>query len=165
MAVVYGIATAHGGEVDVRSTPGDGARFIVRMPLGDAAMIEPIEGRAPAPTTDARVLLVEADGRAAARLIEALAGAGLDVRHAPSADVAADLAADWTPKVIVVSGLRGSDAAANSLRRLQLPVLLLGDTGASDPGVWGPRAVPLADGEDLDAVADALRDLGVVAAE
>jgi len=163
LAVVYGIATAHGGEVDVRSTPGDGARFIVRMPLGDAAMIEPIEGRAPAPTTDARVLLVEADGRAAARLIEALAGAGLEVRHAPSADVAADLAADWTPKVMVVSGSGALDDAAQRLKRLQLPVLLLGTIGGSDPAIWGPRAVRLADADDLGAVADALKDLGVVA--
>lgn len=163
LAVVYGIVSAHGGDVDVKSAPGEGARFIVRMPLGDVAMIEPIEGRAPAPTADARVLLVEADGRAAARLVEALAGAGLEVRHAPTADVAADLAADWTPKVVVVSGFSGSDAAADRLRRLQLPVLLLGGTGASDLAVWGPRAVPLADGDDLEAVAEALRDLGVVA--
>ena len=54
-------------------------------------MIEAIEGRAPAPTIDARVLVVEADGRVAARLIEALAGAGLEVRHAPTADAAADI--------------------------------------------------------------------------
>jgi len=165
LAVVYGIATAHGGDVDVKSVPGEGARFIVRMPLGDAAMIEPIEGRDPAPRADARVLLVEADGRAAARLVEALAGAGLEVRHAPSADVAADLAADWTPKVVVVSGFGGSDTAAERLRRLQLPVLLLGETRASGLAVWGPRAVPLADGDDLEAIADALRDLGVVPAD
>ena len=54
-------------------------------------MIEPIEGRTQAPSADTRVLLVEADGRAAARLVEALAGAGLELRHAPTADVAADL--------------------------------------------------------------------------
>jgi len=163
LAVVYGIASAHGGVVDVKSAPGQGARFIVRMPLGDPAMIEPIEGRALAPSADARVLLVEADGRAAARLVETLAGAGLEVRHAPSAEVAADLAADWTPKVVVVSGFRESDAAADRLRRLQLPVLVLGETQASDLAVWGPRAVPLADGDDLEAVAEAIREIGVAA--
>jgi len=133
------------------------------MPLGDPAMIEPIEGRALTPSADARVLLVEADGRAAARLVETLAGAGLEVRHAPSAEVAADLAADWTPKVVVVSGFRESDAAADRLRRLQLPVLVLGETQASDLAVWGPRAVPLADGDDLEAVAEAIREIGVAA--
>ena len=165
LAVVYGIASAHGGDVDVRSVPGEGARFIVRMPLGEAAMIEPIEGRAPVSRADARVLLVEADGRAAARLVEALVGVGLEVRHAPSTDVGADLAEDWMPKVVVVSGLRGSDAGGDRLRRLQLPVLLLGETGASDPTVWGPRAVRLAKADAPEAVAEALRDLGVVPAE
>jgi len=165
LAVVYGIASGHGGDVNVKSAPGEGARFIVRLPLGDAAMIEPIEGRDPVPTVDARVLVVEADGRAAARLIEALAEAGLEVRHAPSADVAADLALDWKPKVVVVSGHGASDAAAQRLRQLQLPVLLLGETGASNSSIWGPRAVSLADGDDLAAIADALRDLGVVAVE
>ena len=163
LAVVYGIASSHGCDVDVKSSPGEGARFIVRMPLGDAALIEPIEGRTPAPTADARVLLVEPDGRAAARLIEALAGVGVEVRHAPSADVAADLVEDWRPKVVIVSGLSGSDTAANRFSRLQTPVLLLGETRASNLADWGPRTVPLADGDDLEAVAEALRDLGVVA--
>jgi PAS domain S-box-containing protein len=163
LAVVYGIASAHGGDVDVRSAPGEGARFRVRMPLGDAALIEPIEGRAPTPTTGARVLLVEPDGRSAARLVEELAGGGLDVRHAPSADVAVDLATEWAPKVVMVSGLGGTDTAAERLRRLQLPVLLLGESPPADLAVWGPRAVPLANGDDLEAIAGALRDLGVVA--
>ena len=132
LAVVYGIASAHGGDVDVKSAPGEGARFRVRMPLGDVASIEPLEGRAPVPMTGARVLLVEPDGRAAARLVEGLAGGGLDVRHAPSADVAADLAADWPPRVVMVSDLVGTDAAADRLRRLQLPVLLLGESASAD---------------------------------
>jgi hypothetical protein len=163
LAVVYGIASAHGGDVDVKSAPGEGARFRVRMPLGDVALIEPTEGRAPTPMTAARVLLVEPDGRAAARLVEGLAGGGLEVRHAPSADIAADLAADWAPRVVMVSGLGGTDAAADRLRRLQLPVLLLGDNPPADLAVWGPRAVPVADGDDLEAIAEALRDLGVLA--
>jgi two-component system NtrC family sensor kinase len=33
LAVLYGIVKAHDGEVDVQSTPGEGARFIVTLPL------------------------------------------------------------------------------------------------------------------------------------
>jgi BarA-like signal transduction histidine kinase len=38
--------------------------------------------------------LVEADGRAAVRTVEALAEAGLEVRHAPSFTAVADLTED-----------------------------------------------------------------------
>ena len=33
LAVVYGIVQAHGGEVDVSSTPGEGTTFLVTLPV------------------------------------------------------------------------------------------------------------------------------------
>ena len=62
LAVVHSIVTAHDGEVDVRSQPGDGTRFIVRLPLGEIGRLEPVESRRAAPAGLPRVLLVETDG-------------------------------------------------------------------------------------------------------
>ena len=40
LAVVHEIVTAHGGEIDVQSTPGAGARFRVTLPMADGAAAE-----------------------------------------------------------------------------------------------------------------------------
>jgi signal transduction histidine kinase/HAMP domain-containing protein len=159
LAVVYSIVSAHGGEVDVHSTPGEGARFIVRLPLSEVAALEPLEGRAPGAGAPIRVLLVEKNGRAAARKVEVMAGAGLEVRHVPSLEVIADLTRGWLPTVMVVA----EDAVSTKggeLERLQLPVLLLGDAEDADPQRLGPRVIRLRGGATPDAILDALRDLG-----
>ena len=159
LAVVYSIVSAHNGEVDVLSTPGEGARFIVRLPLAEAAGLEPLEGRTSSVASAIRVLLVEKDGRAAARKVEALAEAGLEVRHVPSFSDIADLIRGWLPTVMLVA----EDAVSTKggeLDRLQLPVLLLGD--AEDDGLerLGPRVVRLRGTATPEAILDALRDLG-----
>jgi len=157
LAVVYSIVSAHNGEIDVRSAPGEGARFIVRLPLADAARLESLDPPASGVGTEARVLLVEKDGRAAARTVEALAGSGFEVRHLPTVAEIAELAKDWTPTVVVVA----DDAASvggGELERLKVPVLLLG--GAEEGRDLGPRAVRLRTGATPQAILDALRDLG-----
>ena len=165
LAVVYGIVSALEGDVDVQSTPGEGARFIIRMPLGDVAALEPVDRGAPVSASDARVLLVKADGRSAARLVEDLAAVGFEVRHAPSFEIAADLLEEWMPKALVVSGAQGSDTAANRLRRLKLPVLLVGELESDGDGGWGPRTARLRSADPSKAVIEALHDLGVVPGE
>ena len=159
LAVVYSIVSAHNGEVDVLSVPGEGARFIVRLPLAEAAGLEPLEGRASGASAAIRVLLVERDGRAAARKVEVLAEAGLEVRHTPSFSNIADLTRGWLPTVMLVAG----DAVATKggeLERLQLPVLLLGDAEDVGPERFGPRVVRLRAEATPEAILDALRDLG-----
>ena len=159
LAVVYSIVSAHDGEVDVLSAPGKGARFIIRLPLADAAGLELLEGRTSGVGDPIRILLVERDGRAAAGKVEALATAGLEVRHAPSFSDIADLTRAWLPTVLLVA----EDAVSiqlGELERLQLPVLLLGDANDLDSQRLGPRVVRLRGVATPDAIVDALRDLG-----
>jgi two-component system NtrC family sensor kinase len=49
LAVVYGIVQAHGGTIDVRSKPGEGATFTVRLPLHPTGVQQPVTvvGRPP----------------------------------------------------------------------------------------------------------------------
>jgi signal transduction histidine kinase len=159
LAVVYSIVSAHDGEVDVRSAPGEGARFIVRLPLGEAARLESLEGRVAGAGAEVRVLLVEKDGRAAARTVEALAGAGFEVRHVASVSDIADLTKDWTPTMVVAAGVAAS-TVGGELERMKLPVLLLGDADDVGPRPLGPRVVRLRAEATPETILDALRDLG-----
>jgi signal transduction histidine kinase len=162
LAVVYSIVTSHGGEVDVLSAPGEGARFVVRLPLGDPAAVEPVDGRATA-EAPIRVLLVEGNGRSAARTIETLAAAGLEVRHAPVFEAVDGIVDRWTPSVAVVAEDVLGGATGWMLSRLQLPVLLVGGSVGGGGEDWGPRVIRLGSEATPGAILEALRDLsGIV---
>ena len=163
LAVVYSIVTAHDGEVDVRSQPGEGTRIIVRLPLGEMAMLESVEGRRAAAAAVPRVLLVESDGRSATRIVEALAAAGLEVRHAPTIDVADEIVGSWPAQVVVISGRSGPEGAGARLRELRLPVVVFTDADGDAVGTWGPRVVRLQSSIGPEAILAALRDLGILA--
>ncbi len=162
LAVVHSIVTAHDGEVDVRSHPGDPTRFIVRLPLGETARLESVDGRRAAPVAVPRVLLVEADGRAATRIVEALADAGLEIRHAPTVGLADQIIESWPAQVVVISGRPEVGGAGGRLRALRLPVVVLTDTDGDAVGTWGPRVVRLQSSTGPEAILAALRDLGII---
>jgi hypothetical protein len=159
LAVVYSIVSAHDGEVDVRSDPGEGARFIVRMPLGDPAEIESVEGGALKPRSDGRALLVDSDGKAAAPVIESFAGEGLDVRHAPSIAVARELLDEWSPSIVVISEGVLAETAGNWLAEIQIPVILIADADSVQPEFLGPRVVRLAPNSKPTEILEAIRAL------
>jgi len=163
--VVYSIVTAHDGEVDVRSQPGEGTRFIVRLPLGELEELESVDGRRTAAASVPRVLLVESDGRAATRIVEALAAAGLDVRHAPTVAAADEIVESWPAQVVVISGRPEPAGAGARLRELRLPVVVLTDADSDTVGTWGPRVVRLQSSLGPDAILAALRDLGILTEE
>ena len=165
LAVVYSIVTAHDGEVDVRSQPGEGTRFIVRLPLGELEELESVDGRRSAAASVPRVLLVESDGRAATRIVEALAAAGLDVRHAPTVAAADEIVESWPAQVVVISGRPEPAGAGARLRELRLPVVVLTDADSDTVGTWGPRVVRLQSSLGPDAILTALRDLGILTEE
>jgi PAS domain S-box-containing protein len=160
LAVVYSVVSGHGGEIDVRSAPGEGARFIIRLPLGEEALVEPVEGRHASPAPEARLLLVEADGRSAARTVEFFASAGLDVRHAPSLEVATDIAERWLPTAVVLAAVAATDQAQSLLADLQVPAVAFDE--ADGVKEWGPQVVRLGACRDPRAILDALRDLGLI---
>jgi len=104
LAVVYAIASAHGGDVELVSGTGEGARFVVRLPPGDIGELETLHdaGQPRDETAGRRVVLVEADGKLAVPFLESMAMAGFDVRHAPNAGIAEKIVASWMPSAVVV---------------------------------------------------------------
>jgi PAS domain S-box-containing protein len=140
LAVVYAIVTDHGGEIDV-SSDHKGSRFVVRLPLAaDEDLEEPahVAGEARAEAGGRRVLLVDDDGREAARLLEALAVDGLEVRHATTLEAARQVAAEWSPTALVTVTELPDGSAQPLAAQLGVPTVMLAD----DPDTVSPMAPP-----------------------
>jgi len=120
LAVVYAIASAHGGDVELVSGSGEGARFQVHLPPGDVGDLERLDDTVDA-TVGGRILLIEPDGRTAAGLLEVLADAGYQVRHASDSGLGRELVASWSPRAVVVRDAGRTDT--DWLARLGLPVV------------------------------------------
>ncbi len=160
LAVVYAIVTEHRGFIELDSNAGTGACFAVRIPLGREADMEPLSTDAQAANPPgARVLLVDSDGREASRIIEAMAEAGLDVRHAPSLAAAGMLVDEWAPEAAVVEASLPDGEAAEALGTWRIPAVVLGHFG--DGLSWPPTAEVVKRGSAPDVVLAALQRLGV----
>ncbi len=126
LAVVYAIVSEHDGDIEVESDGRTGSRFQIRLPLGRPGDLEPLEMvEADTDGKGRRVLLVNDDGREAARLVEAMAAAGLDVRHAPSLATAEELSKQWSPEAVVILERLPDGCAGPWLDRLGVPAVLL----------------------------------------
>jgi PAS domain S-box-containing protein len=155
LAVVHTIVSQHNGEIDVESTPGEGTCITLHLPLdldqeegGQAADTMPDKSLA-----GERVLVVEEDGRLAARLIEELAGAGLDVRHAQSLPAVEEIGPVWRPLLLISVGGR-------PLPGFEQVVARLGATGiisSSTPGVQATDAVIKVESSSAESVLIAIR--------
>ena len=91
LALVNRLATLLGHEIDVRSTPGQGSLFAVKVPLANPETASEMEAAAPGLIEDLagrRVLLVEDDPSVAEAARQLLEYWGLEVRAAGSAEAA-----------------------------------------------------------------------------
>ena len=161
LAVVYAIVTEHGGEIELDPGAGPGARFLVRLPLGRESDVEPLP--AASPETDgipaARVMLIDDDGREVTRIVEVLAEAGLEIRHAPSLAAAAALVGEWPPTAVITVPELPDGGVAPWLQRWELPAVVLA-SGRGDPAL-PPAALVVERGAAPEAVLAALQRLGV----
>jgi hypothetical protein len=161
LAVVYAIVTEHQGEIELDPSADRGARFVVRLPLGRESDVEPLP--AASPEADGRpagrVLLVDDDGREATRIIEVLAEAGLEVRHAPLLAAATALVGEWAPLAVVAVSELPDGGIAAWLQRWQLPAVVLASAG--EASAMPPAALVLERRAAPEAVLAALQRLGV----
>ncbi len=61
LSVSYGIIKAHGGELRVQTAPGQGARFIVELPIMDAVDEQPVTHKQPTPSAKQRRRILVVD--------------------------------------------------------------------------------------------------------
>jgi GAF domain-containing protein/ActR/RegA family two-component response regulator len=71
LSLVYGIITRHGGEIDVRSQPGQGSAFTIRLPVG-REIPEVQVSAAPARARPARILVIDDEEWVRETLVELL---------------------------------------------------------------------------------------------
>ncbi|HEX4680780.1 MAG TPA: ATP-binding protein [Gaiellaceae bacterium] len=95
LATVYGIVIQSGGRIDVRSEPGLGARFTVRLPFTTARVEEtPLAEPSPARGRE-RILVVDDDNVVRELLAQMLREQGYEVAVAASARDARALGGRW----------------------------------------------------------------------
>jgi|CXWL01.1.fsa_nt_gi signal transduction histidine kinase len=145
LAIVQRLGELLGHPIELRSTPGDGATFIVRAPLlhGIAAPPPAVVSHA-ASLEGVRVLILDDDALALEAMAGALRDLGASVHTcAREVDVTAALAAGFAPRLLVMDlridgALAGIDIANRARAKLDPPpnvIIVTGDTGADTLGV------------------------------
>jgi PAS domain S-box-containing protein len=164
LAVVYAIVSEHDGDIELDSDGRTGSRFRIRLPLGRSSDLEALEtvDEAQADGAGRRVLLVNDNGREAARLVEAMAAAGLEVRHAPNLETAGRVSKQWSPEAVVALERLPDGAAAGWLDRLGVPAVVLVPSPA-EHGTMPAAAVVIERSAAAEAVVAALLRMGVCA--
>jgi PAS domain S-box-containing protein len=91
LSVSYGIIHRHGGSIQVKSKPGKGTAFTIRIPVSLEALDESEAERPPRPGPKARILVIDDEKRIRDNLEEILSLAGHNVTSAADARQALDL--------------------------------------------------------------------------
>jgi CheY-like chemotaxis protein len=135
LSVAYGIISRHGGDIEVRSEPGAGSTFTIRLPIARATAEPPPHRMTAAPGRTGRILVIDDEENVRQVLADALIAQGHSV--SACADGRAGLARfDEEPFDVVFTdlgmpGLSGWDVARTvKLRRRETMVVLV--TGWSD---------------------------------
>jgi CheY-like chemotaxis protein len=104
LALTRRLVELHGGRISVRSEPGKGTAFTVELPSLRVARAAEMPKSDPGPS-EALVLVVEDDARAAELIAGHLRGAGVSVAFARNADEALRFAAELHPAAITLDVL------------------------------------------------------------
>jgi CheY-like chemotaxis protein len=149
--MVFGIVEQHGGQIDIRSAPGEGTTFRISLPLIEASAVSepaPLQPVKSGPLRPLRVLAVDDEPAMTKAVVRMLRPAGHRVSVAQSAEEALDQLAAATFDVVVSdmgmgAGMNGWDLADEVKRRFpELRFVLATGWGAAiDLGAARTRGV------------------------
>ena len=111
LSTAYGIIAQSGGTIDVRSAPGEGATFTVRLHATDRVLAPDSVETTPAPTGKERVLVVDDEPAVCDVVARMIRSAGYDVTTAASPPEARSLDGAWDVLVTDVR-MAGTDGVA-----------------------------------------------------
>ena len=151
LALVADLVKGHDGRVDLDSTPGQGTKFTVTLPLttvrssGNHPALDPPDG-----AERPRLLLIEDDDDLRAYLTRLLSSDGWAVQAVADAEAALTATADpnrRAPELVLTdvmlpgrSGLQVTAELRNSPRTARLPIIMLTARGGSDAAAEGLAA-------------------------
>jgi signal transduction histidine kinase/DNA-binding response OmpR family regulator len=118
LALTRRLVEAHGGAIQLESTPGEGSRFTVRLPAAEAPHDRPDGAPVPRPGRG-RVLIIDDDARAAELLEAYLTGAGYQIRTASSGEAGLAEACAWRPDAILLDVVMPDIDGWDVIRRLK----------------------------------------------
>ncbi|MEO6927253.1 MAG: ATP-binding protein [Rhodanobacter sp.] len=122
LAVVYPLIEKAGGTITVQSTPGQGTRFDIRLPLAlQDAIAAPVQATDARPSPPIHALLIDDDDDLRKLLADALRRGGCTVDTAASGAEALQAAARLpTPQVLVCDNCMPDGGGAQLLARLRV---------------------------------------------
>ncbi len=121
LATVYGIVRQAGGDVEVVSAPGQGARFTVLLPRAELDEAEALSGVEDVPVHGSETVLLVEDEAAVRRLAERILGRhGYKILSAKSAEDALTVAHDYPGPIhlLLTDVIMTGDSGAKLARRL-----------------------------------------------
>jgi len=102
LSLSIGIVEAHGGRMSVENVPSAGARFTIRLPLGQGAEVDEAPVAPAVPTRSARILVVEDEAGLRGVLVDIFTVAGHRVAQAGTGRAAIGLLEHETYDVVVL---------------------------------------------------------------
>jgi PAS domain S-box-containing protein len=133
LSTAYNVLRDHGGSLRVQSEPGEGACFVVTLPVRSLETRREIKARVGVPKSldrTGRIMILDADETLRALMAEILQGLGHQVRQAEGGEEALDIIRDWPCDLLIADRMApGMDTMASyeRLRRTHpdLPVVFV----------------------------------------
>jgi two-component system, NtrC family, sensor kinase len=144
LAISYGIIESHGGTITVRSKPGEGATFIVRLPVVDELALREQANERSAPTLEPlQLLVIDDDQLVREAMVALLKRQHHNVEAATSGEDALRLCGRQSFDVAICDPAMSGIAGVELIERLQMldPLMGMVLVTGNPQSLWGGAVI------------------------